>query len=875
MFRSADGGQSWQAASAGLPNTWVQALAVGGDALYAGTYGGVFRSADGGQNWQAASAGLTNSYVNALTVGGDALYAGTYGGVFRSADGGQSWQAASAGLTNSYVNALAVGGDALYAGTYGGVFRSADGGQSWERLKGVRIIREWLLCIRRGQGVVSLRPDGIPVWAVQNGGAPWISLSGYLEIGSIQSFPDRKIDLLSTWGATIAKAELRDNDYLIPSVWLLVRAWAWMVSVLFFANTRWLVPLLIGGGAFSFIFTYFAQLRPFGLPFWAVFFPHRRRPAFAWPTKLEAAWPAWERALRAELLRHGDVIPDDLLRVPVDFSAYTLERYAQTHADSQVLEVRNHHLRLLTGDRLRRWHGAWYRAGRALGVRPGLPPDARPAVDALHAVLCEVLGFTPGETRDFEAVRGGRVAAPALRLNIPLHFPLLFVGDPQPGARTMEMLVDAVDVLKETGYFALVVPLEPPARVVDTAAELRAAVARSPHVQDFIVLSQDDVLNILSARHPNQTLARCILAQVDLALVAPFVVNGPVPETMFFGREAEVKMLVEGASGRDFAIVGNRKIGKTSLLRRAGARLAAGGRVTVLTVDSQTVPYAADFYVTFQAQTGLALSSPTPEGFRAAIEDLRRAGPLPVLLLDEVDALLTLEKTRGEPLIATWRALAQAGLCHFIFCGSTGLARRLDDPHSVFFNFPQAMSLSYLEPETARQVLSQPCKTLGLELEEADALLERAVAITSGHPNLLQVLGKGLVDAANRRGERRILLEDLDALLASADFNETFLKIVWGEAGPLEKLITLVAPPDGFTLPEIEAMLTMQEVTFDDESLDAALKMLRTYAILEKRDRAYIFIPQAFPDILHRTQEVARLIAQEKRKLGQSYRVTG
>ena len=635
------------------------------------------------------------------------------------------------------------------------------------------------------------------------------------------------------------------------------------------ANAGWLTPLAVAASLALLVTTYLTRLRPYGVPPWALLLPQRRRVALAQPTRVEAAWPAWERALCAELLRHGDAIPADLLRVPRDFRTYTVERYTEAHADSQALDVRNHHLRLLTGDRLQRWHAAWHRAGRVLGARPGLPPEARPAVDALAGVLCEVLGFTPvdGEgARDFEAVRGERVAAPALRLAVPLRFPLLFVADPQPSARTVDMLVDAVDVLKESGYFALIVPLEPPVPTVDVAAELRQAIARSPHVQDFIVLSQEDVLDILIARHPIQALARCILSQVDLALVAPFVVNGPAPETMFFGREAEVKALVEGAPGKDFAIVGNRKIGKTSLLRRAGARLKAGGHVTVLTVDCQTVPHAADFYAEFQAQTGLTLPTPTPDGFRAAIEGLREAGPPPVLLLDEVDALLTLEKARGEPLTATWRALAQAGLCHFIFCGSTGLARRLDDARSVFFNFPQAMPLGYLGLETARQVLAQPCETLGLELEAADTLLDRAVTVTSGHPNLLQVLGKGLVDAANRRGERRILLEDLDALLASADFNETYLRIVWGEARPLEKLITLVAPPEGFTLPEIEAALAAQGVAFADEALDAALAMLRIYAVLEKRDRTYTFIPRAFPDILHRTQEVARLIAQEKRK---------
>lgn len=54
---------------------------------------------------------------------------------------------------------------------------------------------------------------------------------------------------------------------------------------------------------------------------------------------------------------------------------------------------------------------------------------------------------------------------------------------------------------------------------------------------------------------------------------------------------------------------------------------------------------------------------------------------------------------------------------------------------------------------------------------------------------------------------------------------------------------------------------------FSDEALDAAFKLLRIYAILEKRERTYTFIPQAFPELLHRTQEVPRLIAQEKRRL--------
>jgi hypothetical protein len=253
----------------------------------------------------------------------------------------------------------------------------------------------------------------------------------------------------------------------------------------------------------------------------------------------------------------------------------------------------------------------------------------------------------------------------------------------------------------------------------------------------------------------------------------------------------------------------------------------------------------------------------------ATLTELHQAGPPPVLLLDEVDALLADEKARGEPLAATWRALAQAGVCRFFFCGSTGLARRLDDPRSVFFNFPQPLPLGYLSLETARLVLTQPLETLGIILEDAETLLDEVWALTSGHPNFIQYLGRGLVEAANRRKERRILLDDLVALRASTDFIEHYLKTVWGEAGPLERLITMVAPPDGFRLEDLEAALAAHGVSVSEEALDTALKLLRIYSILEKRERTYTFVPRAFPEILRSTQEVERLIGAEKRRLAE------
>ena len=78
----------WQEMNEGLWGGHIETMAVDilRDVIYAGTFGGgVFRSADGGGSWQAVNSGLTNLDVRSFAISGDGrVYAGTFGGVFRS-----------------------------------------------------------------------------------------------------------------------------------------------------------------------------------------------------------------------------------------------------------------------------------------------------------------------------------------------------------------------------------------------------------------------------------------------------------------------------------------------------------------------------------------------------------------------------------------------------------------------------------------------------------------------------------------------------------------------------------------------------------------------------------------------------------------------
>jgi photosystem II stability/assembly factor-like uncharacterized protein len=164
VFKSSDGGSSWQALDIAPNADRVDALAIAPQdprTVYVGTGGGNFKSTDGGATWQAVNSGLfghetaaardhrlLEGFVYVLAVDPtnlEVVYAATWErGLLKSTNGGASWQ--STGF-NGPVDALAldptdpatvyVSGSRTLAGVESGgvgsgVFRSSDGGASWQ-----------------------------------------------------------------------------------------------------------------------------------------------------------------------------------------------------------------------------------------------------------------------------------------------------------------------------------------------------------------------------------------------------------------------------------------------------------------------------------------------------------------------------------------------------------------------------------------------------------------------------------------------------------------------------------------------------------------------------------------------------------------------
>jgi photosystem II stability/assembly factor-like uncharacterized protein len=192
VFKSIDGGATWNASNVGLTDVGVYALAIepkNPSIIYASTINaGVFKSADGGATWNPLliygiavlaidpktpttlyagratllGGGLSKSLDGGITwndagigtserivslaidpVNPSIVYAGSGypfiagGTVFKTLDGGAHWSEVISGLPNSRVNTLLVNpvnSAIVYVGTDDGVFKSTNSGGSWSEV---------------------------------------------------------------------------------------------------------------------------------------------------------------------------------------------------------------------------------------------------------------------------------------------------------------------------------------------------------------------------------------------------------------------------------------------------------------------------------------------------------------------------------------------------------------------------------------------------------------------------------------------------------------------------------------------------------------------------------------------------------------------
>jgi hypothetical protein len=348
----------------------------------------------------------------------------------------------------------------------------------------------------------------------------------------------------------------------------------------------------------------------------------------------------------------------------------------------------------------------------------------------------------------------------------------------------------------------------------------------------------------------------------------PYVVGKPLaPDSaMFFGRSVEMeyarRTLASGRNGAMLVLVGPRRIGKTSLLKRLAAQVSYDYRFTYIDVQGMLVADTEGFFeevarAVAGAPLGCSLSDGDTQVRGRGPEMVREAAALwdrpLVLLLDEFDDLdgkVRRGRLSTEVFDCLRNLVQHSENVRLVLSGTHRLEELAGDHWSFLLNLATYRRIGCLQPEEAEMVLTEPFARLGIVWEEA--ALFRALRLTGGHPYLLQLLGYRLVEecVASGEGAARVALveEAAEQVIEQGDIH---LRYLWetAEEGGKALLQALAGRDAGLTEEELGKSLG-----FEPPSLRKLLKQFTAVELVVGRESRYALRMGLFSRWLQRAQ---------------------
>jgi hypothetical protein len=161
-------------------------------------------------------------------------------------------------------------------------------------------------------------------------------------------------------------------------------------------------------------------------------------------------------------------------------------------------------------------------------------------------------------------------------------------------------------------------------------------------------------------------------------------------------------------------------------------------------------------------------------------------------------------------------------------------------------------------------MVEEPMAAMGMALVDAPQLVQEIAALSAGRPDVVQAICQRMIARAHERGDRNLTADDVIAIRHSSEFREFFFEAVWGNASPLERLITvLMADRETFKADDVVATLESEGYTAPIHAVRDGLDALDLCAILQREDGEYRFAAGALPQVMAE----ANLIAGLKRGL--------
>jgi hypothetical protein len=393
---------------------------------------------------------------------------------------------------------------------------------------------------------------------------------------------------------------------------------------------------------------------------------------------------------------------------------------------------------------------------------------------------------------------------------------------------------------------------------------------------NLVVVGCQEQERIIHSRRPSGELLDLISAQVPISTLAPYETRAPVTGSRFFGREYEISRII-GNPDTNHAILGIRRIGKTSLLREIE-------RILKESEDPAHVVYlecsdllATDDYIREVVRKLNPRELPRLHlqryvfFFPDFLERMGRAYKSKIIfLLDEVDNLVIMQRGDWE-LFRMLRASANKGACQYILAGFREAMREQYLLDSPFYNFAQEIRLSEFTRRQAHDLIVTPMENLRVRIKNKDDVVGRIYEETAGHPNLIQYYCMILLRQLDRTGQREIGPESLIDVYADEGFKSHLLTSFMQNTENREKALVYAilisaaeAQPRGFSHSLIDAVLRKRGIVLPQDDIDEACNVLTLAGVLHHKGREYFFTSPVFTKVLKQTYDLEYLFRKVK-----------
>lgn len=376
------------------------------------------------------------------------------------------------------------------------------------------------------------------------------------------------------------------------------------------------------------------------------------------------------------------------------------------------------------------------------------------------------------------------------------------------------------------------------------------------------------------------------------AMMNPYTFGIPVQrKDRFFGREEELALIkntlgnVPRGEKQDIAVLGPRRIGKSSLLYRLQQLLASSSHFVPVYLDVQHIEPQKSSALFFEIledcregfaqktppvmlpEFGTLASSDIPEDlrfyvFKKDMERLNRfiaAHDLPrlVLMLDEAELL---QVFGGPDTLGWFRGLIQSmTYIIFVVAGSERLYSLTQDYGSPFYNIFKPVELRQLSDTAAKKLVQVPAARIGMVITDAET--EKILRYAGNSPYLIQGICHYLVELLNRRERRRVCPEDVDeVIIHSVEHFSGQFSYVWGGVSQVQRIIlyTLAKrgrPQDSHYL--VSAVPRVRKLLKSEAERQDVFDDLIRLQVLEVTDsNRYWFVATLFADwILERVDD--------------------